>query len=388
MMKRFQHKWIGIFLACTVTISLAFGEAGGAVSNLIHARSAILVDASDGRVLFEQNADVPIAPASITKVLALYLAFEAVQAGRVHLTDMVYISRAAANAQPVRMGLKAGDRVPLGELIRGMAIVSGNDAAIAVAEYLGGSVHNFVTLMNIKARRLGMLHSHFANPNGLPAKGQVTTARDVARLSMAYLQRFPEALEIHSMQQYTYNNITRRNANKLLGVCPGVDGLKTGFVNASGYNLSATAVRRERRLIAVVLGASTPRLRTLETTRLLEYGFGGAPLTSVPVELVKYKPHEPRVKVTTKARSSRPSKARLNKSRTAAARKQQPAKLSSSKYKCKPKQTVGKDKKSTAANNGSKTKLEKKSASRKTEGVKKHTQGKIKGKSSVPQSRT
>lgn len=264
-----------VFLAFLLAPALFFCGAGEADTNVLNARSAILVDLS-GAVLFEQNADAPIPPASITKVLTLYLTFEAIQGGRASVRDIVTVSKNAANAPPSRMGLRTGERVSVGELIKGTGIVSGNDAAIALAEYVAGSERNFIALMNIKARQLGMLHSHFVNPNGLPDDAQLTTARDVARLSIAYLRRFPEALDIHSLKTYTYHNVTRRNANKLLSRCPGVDGLKTGFVNASRYNITATAARQGKRLIAVVLGAATPRIRTTETTRLLEYGFTGS----------------------------------------------------------------------------------------------------------------
>lgn len=179
------------------------------------------------------------------------------------------------------MGLRAGDQVPLEEIIKGMAVVSGNDACVAAAEHFSGSVEQFVREMNIKARMLGMRNTVFMTPNGLPAKGQLTTARDISRLSLAYLHRFPESLNIHSMCTYTYRTETHRNANRLLGKCPGVDGLKTGFVCASGYNLAATAKRGDVRLLAVVMGAPSAGTRASETEKLLEYGFqlvgGGLP---------------------------------------------------------------------------------------------------------------
>jgi len=156
------------------------------------------------------------------------------------------------------MGLRAGRDVTLEELIKGIAVVSGNDAAVAAAEHLSGSVENFVAKMNIKAKELGMANSEFMTPNGLPAKGQVTTARDLARLSLSYIRHYPEALHIHSLTSYTYCTSTHHNANRLLGTCPGVDGIKTGFVCASGFNLAATAKRGDVRLIAVVLGAAVP----------------------------------------------------------------------------------------------------------------------------------
>ena len=372
-------------MVCSLAITLAFANSGDGAVRLINSRSAILIDMSDGRVLFEQNADAPIPPASITKVLTLFLTFEAVEAGRAHLTDMVRISRNAANARPVRMGLKAGDVVSLGELIRGMAIVSGNDAAIAVAEYLGGSTTNFVTLMNIKAKRLGMWNSHFVNPNGLPAKGQLTTARDVAKLSLAYLRRFPEALQIHSVQEYTYRNVTRHNANRLLGVCPGVDGLKTGFVNASGYNLSATAMRNGRRLVAVVLGASSPRIRTLETTKLLEYGFVGTPLTPVRVVANNHRKSAPKVtKVASVTKTKHRSKVKSKNTRTAASKKKTSVKVAKSTEKAK--RSSGKIKKTGTAKATKQAKVAQKSSSPKKTGTKKQTQGKAKSKAAAQQS--
>jgi D-alanyl-D-alanine carboxypeptidase len=258
------------FLLVTFFLPWRIGESE---ASHLCARSAILINAADGQVLYEQNADTLIPPASVTKILTLYLVFDAIKKGQVHPWDMVRVSRRAANTCGSRMGLRAGKDVPLEELIKGIAVVSGNDGAVAVAEHLSGNVESFVSKMNIKARELGMGNSEFMTPNGLPAKGQVTTARDLARLSLSYIQHYPEALHIHSMTSYTYNNASHHNANRLLGTCPGVDGIKTGFVCASGFNLSATAKRGDVRLIAVVMGARAPWVRTVETEKLLEAGF-------------------------------------------------------------------------------------------------------------------
>ncbi len=249
------------------------------VNQHVNARSAILLDMESGSVLFEQNADYLIAPASITKILTLYLIFEAIKQGQVRLSDKVEVSRRAAATGGSRMGLKAGTYVPLEEIVKGIAVVSGNDACVAAAEHVSGSVERFVKRMNVKARELGMTRSQFMTPNGLPAPGQVTTARDIARLSVAYLRKFPESLLIHSMQSYTYGTHSHHNANRLLGKCPGVDGLKTGFVCASGYNISATAKRSGTRVLAVVMGARNPWIRCSEAERLIETGFRetGAP---------------------------------------------------------------------------------------------------------------
>jgi D-alanyl-D-alanine carboxypeptidase (penicillin-binding protein 5/6) len=258
----------------------------------VNARSAVLLDMEDGRVLFEQNPDELIAPASITKILTLYIVFEAIGQGEISLSDKVYVSRRAASTSGSRMGIKANTFVPLEEIIKGIAVVSGNDACIAVAEHISGSVERFVSRMNAKARDLGMTSSHFMTPNGLPADGQVTTARDIARLSVAYLHRFPESLTIHSMTAYTYGKHSHHNANRLLGKCQGVDGLKTGFVCSSGYNISATAKRNHTRIIAVVMGARSPWVRCSEAERLIEAGFRetGAPYNDLKCIALKPAP--------------------------------------------------------------------------------------------------
>lgn len=275
-----RTKTVVVWVAWLLLTVLIPGLAGAAPFS-VNSRSAILIDTRDNRVLYEKNADNLIAPASITKVLSLYLIFEAIRDGRARLWDNVNVSCRAASTGGSRMGLRAGDQVPLEEIIKGMAVVSGNDACVAAAEHFSGSVEQFVREMNIKARMLGMRNTVFMTPNGLPAKGQLTTARDISRLSLAYLHRFPESLNIHSMCTYTYRTETHRNANRLLGKCPGVDGLKTGFVCASGYNLAATAKRGDVRLLAVVMGAPSAGTRASETEKLLEYGFqlvgGGLP---------------------------------------------------------------------------------------------------------------
>ena len=182
-------------------------------------------------------------PASITKVLSLYLADEAIRDGKVRPTDPVKISRKAGRTGGSKMFIQAGSEIPLEELLKGMAVVSANDASVAVAEYIGGNVEGFVERMNRKARELGMTRSFFKNPNGLPARGQFTTARDMLILACDYLRRFPESLDLHSQQYYTYRDITQRNRNSLLRHYPNADGLKTGWVVKAGYHIVATAKR-------------------------------------------------------------------------------------------------------------------------------------------------
>jgi D-alanyl-D-alanine carboxypeptidase len=266
------------FALCLCLLFVAFffffdGELSAASRIKLKAKSAILINDNNGTILYAKNPDRPMQPASLTKILSLYLVNEAIIEGRIHPADKVKISANAQITGGSSMYLVDETEVPLDDLIKGMAVVSANDASIAVAEHLGGSINDFVSMMNAKAKALNMKRSHFVNPNGLPAKGQVTTARDILKLSRAYIRDFPEALQIHSMQEYTFANITQRNSNTLLTQCEDVDGLKTGFVRAAGFHLVATAKRGETRLIAVVMGENNPRIRTQDTTRLLEQGF-------------------------------------------------------------------------------------------------------------------
>ena len=231
------------------------------------------MEVSTGTVLFEQNADEPIEPASFTKIASLYLVFEAMKQDRIHLNDEVMISREAWRTGGSKMFVGIGNRVPLEELIKGIAVVSGNDSCVAAAEHVSGSVDTFTDAMNRKAKELGMSRTQFLNPHGLPAEGQITTARDMATLDTAYLRAFPESLGYHSMKEYSYNNIQQYNRNHLLLKDPTIDGLKTGYIAASGYHLSATSKRDGMRLIAVVMGAQSSRVREREALKLLNYGF-------------------------------------------------------------------------------------------------------------------
>jgi D-alanyl-D-alanine carboxypeptidase (penicillin-binding protein 5/6) len=250
------------------------GDLGVCEVPRLTVKSAMLWDMNTGGVLYEQNPDVQIPPASLTKVLTLYIIFDAIRQGKLRPWDVVEVSQRAASQGGSNMHLRAGEKVKVTELIKGIAVASANDACMAMAEYLeNGNVDAFVNVMNDTAQRLGMTNSRFMNPNGLPADGQLTTARDMLRLASAYLEQFPKALTIHSMQFFTHNNRQRHNANALLGRYEGADGLKTGFVCASGYNIVATAKRGDTRLIAVVLGSRSAGIRLRETSKLLDKGF-------------------------------------------------------------------------------------------------------------------
>jgi D-alanyl-D-alanine carboxypeptidase len=260
-------------LLVAASFFLISGELSAASRIKLKAKSAILINESNGTILYAKNPDRPMQPASLTKILSLYLVHEAIIQGKIHPSDRVRISVNAQITGGSSMYLVNETEAVLDDLIKGMAVVSANDASVAISEHLGGSIDGFVKMMNAKAKVLDMKRSHFVNPNGLPARGQVTTARDILKLSRAYIRDFPEALQIHSMQEYTFANITQRNSNTLLAQCEDVDGLKTGFVRAAGFHLVATAKRGDTRLIAVVMGEKNPKIRTRDMTKLLEQGF-------------------------------------------------------------------------------------------------------------------
>ena len=240
----------------------------------IQAKAAYLMNLGTGEVYLAQDPDRLIPPASVTKVMTLYLIREDIARGRLSTTDLIPVSPRAAATGGSSMHLVAGEKAPLIELIKGISVASANNACVAVAEYLGkGNPAAFVARMNATAHALGMRRTVFKNPNGLPAPGQVSTARDLALLARAYLRRFPESKAIHSLTTHTYRGVSHHNANSLLGVYPGADGLKTGFVCASGFNIVATATRGSTHLLAVVLGANSSAIRHRETAKLLDYGF-------------------------------------------------------------------------------------------------------------------
>ncbi|KHK01560.1 D-alanyl-D-alanine carboxypeptidase family protein [Desulfovibrio sp. TomC] len=244
-------------------------------SGKLAVKSALVTEYSSGKTLYSQDADRRIPPASLTKVMTMYLVFDLVASGKASFSDRIKISRRADATGGSTMNLHAGEVVTLDELMRGMAVASGNDACIAVAEHFGGIPH-FVEMMNSKARSLGMTGTTFKNPNGLPAPGQLTTARDLTKLAVSYLHHYPQALRYHSTTEISHNGAVHGNTNRLLGTCDGVDGIKTGYIDASGYNIIATAKRGDARVIAVVLGGRTKQLRNREATRILDASFSGA----------------------------------------------------------------------------------------------------------------
>ena len=246
-------------------------EPGSGLS--VRAKSSILMEYSSGKILQQQNKDERIPPASFAKMLTLYVVFDLIGKGQAALGDEVFISEKAWRTGGSKMFVREGNRVPLEELIKGITVVSGNDACVAVAEHFSGSEEAFVEIMNETASKLGMTNSHFSNSHGLPSRGQLTTAHDMALLAMHYLRDFPQALQYHSLLEYTYSDIRQYNRNRLLRRDESVDGLKTGFTAASGYHLLATAEREGHRLISVLMGATSASVRTEESAKLLNYGY-------------------------------------------------------------------------------------------------------------------
>ncbi|MDX9746348.1 MAG: D-alanyl-D-alanine carboxypeptidase family protein [Syntrophales bacterium] len=261
------------YLLCIVLVFVFLAGSpahGNKTGDTIHAKSYCVLNAATGTIIKAKNIDEPIQPASLAKVLSLYVIFEAIQNKKIHLDDQVKISKKAWQTGGSQMFLEPDTEVELETLMKGMAIVSANDAATALAEYVDGDVPTFVARMNRTASLLGMKNSRFANPHGLPAKGGITTARDMAILADIYIRRFPWALDLHSQRSYSYHEITQPNRNRLLGKYPEVDGLKTGFTRVSGYHTIVTACKGEQRYIIVLMGAKTPEKRNREAAALLK----------------------------------------------------------------------------------------------------------------------
>jgi D-alanyl-D-alanine carboxypeptidase (penicillin-binding protein 5/6) len=239
----------------------------------VAAKSHVLVDFESGRVIAESNSDEILPPASITKLMTSYVVSHELHAGNIQLDDEVLISEKAWRMIGSRSFIKVNTKVPVEALLRGMIIQSGNDAAVALAEHIAGSEEVFAQMMNQYAQQLGMTNTHYMNATGLPDPQHYTTARDIAILSAALIRDFPEHYAWYSEKEYTYNEITQHNRNKLLWRDSSVDGLKTGHTEEAGYCLAASAKRGSMRLISVVLGTRSENARAQETQKLLNYGF-------------------------------------------------------------------------------------------------------------------
>lgn len=232
--------------------------------------SALVLDASTGQQLYAVDADAARFPASLTKMMTLYLLFEAVAEGRYSLSSPLTVSENAASQPPAKIGLKAGTTITVQQAARALSVRSANDVGVAVAENLAGSETAFARQMTQQARALGLSRTRFENATGLPDPGQVTTARDMAKLGLALKRRFPQYASYYRAKSFTYNGRTFKATNNLLGKVSGVDGLKTGYIRMSGYNLVATARRGGKQVIVVVIGGKSESARDKEVTRLIE----------------------------------------------------------------------------------------------------------------------
>jgi D-alanyl-D-alanine carboxypeptidase len=247
--------------------------ATGLASAPAAAEALLVIEADSGRVLYAHNAGQPWYPASVTKLMTAYVTLRAVEEGRLTLDKPLTVSANAAAQSPVKMGFPAGTIVTVDNALKMLMVKSANDMAVVLAEGVSGSVENFADEMNGYARRLGMIQSSFVNPNGLPADDQIVSARDMAILARALIREFPEYDYYWHLPGIRMGKMVQRNYNSLLGRYPGADGMKTGFICASGFNLVASATRDGRRLIAVVLGAPSAAVRAVKAAQLLERGF-------------------------------------------------------------------------------------------------------------------
>ena len=237
------------------------------------AKAFILQDFDSGRVIAEQDADKPVEPASITKLMTAYAVFKELRSGKISLSDRVTISETAWRTSGSRMFVEVGKQVSVEDLLRGMIIQSGNDATVALAEYVAGSEASFAALMNRHAEALGMKGSHFMNSTGLTDPEHHMTARDIAHLAATIIREFPEYYKWYSQKEFTYNDITQYNRNKLLWRDATVDGMKTGHTESAGYCLVTSAKKDDMRLISVVLGTASENARADASQALLNYGF-------------------------------------------------------------------------------------------------------------------
>lgn len=266
-----RRGFLSLLLAVAVTLTPTHAPLAQSADNARYA--AIVVDAESGEVLFARHADSRRYPASITKVMTLYLAFEALAEGRIKLDDVITVSPRAASQPPSKLGLAAGQTITVDDAMRATSVRSANDMALALAEHIGGSQERFAAQMTLKARELGMTQTRYVNPNGLPDARQLTSARDLAILARAVMRDYPQYYRYFGQQDWTYNGRDYRNTNGLLRGGEGYDGMKTGFTNASGYNLAASAVRDGRRIITIVLGGRSTASRNAHVAALMDTGF-------------------------------------------------------------------------------------------------------------------
>jgi D-alanyl-D-alanine carboxypeptidase (penicillin-binding protein 5/6) len=272
-----MKKLIAALAASLLTLS---ASAQTVPAPQIAAKSWLLLDATSGQVIAAQDPNARIEPASLTKIMTAYVTFGAIRDKRLALNTMVNVSTRAwkVDSSSSKMFIDPATPVSVNDLLHGLMVQSGNDAAVALAEAVAGDEGTFVVLMNREAQRMGLKNTRFANPHGLPSPDNFSTAQDLAQLATNVIRDFPEFYKIDSVKQFTYNKITQQNRNRLLWLDPTVDGMKTGHTDSSGYSMIASARRPngasgQRRLISVVSGASSDAVRTQESQKLLNWGF-------------------------------------------------------------------------------------------------------------------
>ncbi len=269
-MQRLVFSLAALFLAVSVCAAQVMPAPAPPI---IGAKSYLVIDSKTGHELASLDPDIPLAPASLTKIMTTYVVFHALAQGQIQLEEEVTISEKAWRTEGSRMFVEVGTRVSIKDLLLGMIVQSGNDASVALAEHIAGTESVFAELMNQYAAKLGMHASHFANATGLPANGHTTTARDLATLARAMVAEFPEYYAWHAIKEFTYNDIKQSNRNSLLWRDASVDGIKTGHTDDAGYCLVSSAKRNDMRIISVVMGTSSTKARTDGSQALLNYAF-------------------------------------------------------------------------------------------------------------------
>ena len=285
-LKSIPFLWVMLLLALVLVQP---SQAEARRSKPIYA--AFVMDADTGLILHQENASRHVYPASLTKMMTLLLTFDALEKGDLHLNDRVRFSRHAAGMAPSKLGLKPGASIRVRDAIHALVTKSANDVAAALGEKLGGTESNFALMMTKKAHELGMRNTQFRNASGLHNRHQHTTARDIARLSLVLIRDYPKYYSYFSTRSFTYNGRTYRNHNRLMESYEGMDGLKTGYIAASGFNLAASAVRNNHRLIGVVFGGRTAKWRNDRMKRLLDDGF--AKINTLSIARIKNVPVPP-----------------------------------------------------------------------------------------------
>ena len=273
-----MRKLVVSIVLFTMLMFLSHGQSVNAEELVTNSKSGILIEVETGRILYELDAHTQFEPASMTKMMSMYLVMEAIEAGKLAWEDTINVSDHAASLGGTQIFLEPGEELSVEDLFRSVAIASANDSVTALAEAVAGTEEEFVRLMNERAADFGLENTHFENPTGLPAEGHLSSAYDMAIISKMLLRDFPEVVEVTSI----YESYVREdsddpfwlvNTNKLVRYVDGVDGLKTGFTQAAGYCLSATAIRDDMRVVAVVMGAERSDIRNREVARLIEYAY-------------------------------------------------------------------------------------------------------------------